>query len=243
MVVMPLQGSYELTVLFLSLSDVTRLKILNRLREQTSLLDICDEFQLLVHEAVRQLRRLEDVGLVEKLPRGDYIVSNFGQTIMPVLEGISNVYGFLEYWETHSTSELPHYLKFLPAELYADFIDDSIALSNISTDIISTAKKFLWALNEDITTQDFIAKDVRILLSPTSGPTVKQLRYVENIHTQLVLNEHQAKISFPGITTNKEPYTDRNSGFLAKSPSATYCLLKDFFNFLWEFKSIEALLR
>jgi predicted transcriptional regulator len=243
MVVMPIQGSYELTVLFLSLSDVTRLKILNRLHEQTSLHDICDEFQLLLHEGVRQLRRLEDVGLVEKLPTGDYIVSNFGQTIMPLLEGISNVYGFLEYWETHSTCELPHHLKLLPAELYTDFIDDSIALSNVSTDIMSTAKEFLWALNEDVTTQAFKAKDVRILLSTTSGLTVKQSRYVKNIHTQLVLNEYQARISFPGIATNKELYKDSNSGFLSKSPSAIYCLLKDFFDFLWEFKSIEAPLR
>lgn len=240
---MPIQGSYELTVLFLSLADVTRLKILNRLHEQTSLHDICDEFELLVDEGVRQLRRLEDVGLAVKLPTGDYIVSTFGQTIMPLLEGISNIYGFLESWETHSTSELPHYLKLLPAELYTDFIDDSIALSKVSTNIMSTAKKFLWALNEDITIGDFKAKEVRILVSTTSGLAAKQSRYVKNIHTQLVLNEYQAKISFPGITTNKELYKDSSSGFLSKSPSAIYCLLKDFFNFLWEFKSIEAPLR
>ena len=240
---MSIQGSYELTVLFLSLSDVTRLKILNRLYEQTSLLDICDEFQLLVHEGVRQLRRLEDVGLVVKLPTGDYILSNFGRTIMPLLEGISNIYGFLEYWETHSTSELPHYLKLMPAELYTDFIDDSITLSEVSSDIMSTAKKFLWALNEDIKTEDFKAKDVRILVSTTSGLAAKQSRYVKNIHTQLVLNEYQAKISFPGVTTDNELYKDNSSGFLSKSPSAVYCLLKDFFNFLWEFKSVEALLR
>jgi predicted transcriptional regulator len=243
MVVMPIQGSYELTVLFLSLSDVTRLKILNRLHEQTSLHDICDEFQLLMHEGVRQLRRLEDVGLVEKLPTGDYILSNFGRIIMPLLEGISNIYGFLEYWETHATSELPHYLKLMPAELYADFIDDSITLSEVSAEIMSTAEKFLWVLNEDTKTDVFKAKDVRILVSTTSGLTTKQSRYVKNIYTQLVLNEYQAKISFPGITTDKELYKDSNSGFLSKSPSAIYCLLKDFFNFLWEFKSIEAPLR
>ncbi len=236
---MPIQDSHELTVLFLSLADVTRLKILNQLREQTSLHDICDEFGLLVHEGVRQLRRLEDVGLVAKVPTGDYILSNFGQTMMPLLEGISNIYGLLEYWETHSTSELPHYLKFVPAELYTDFIDDSVTLSTVSTDITSNAKKFLWALNEEITIEAVRADDVKILLSNTSGLTAKRLRYVENIHTQLVLNEYQAKVSFPCITANEELHKDSNSGFLSKSPSATYCLLKDFFNFLWEFKSIE----
>lgn len=243
---MPIHGSYELTVLFLSLSDVTRLKILNRLYEQTSLLDICDEFQILVHEGVRQLRRLEDVGLVSRSPTGDYMLSNFGLTIMPFLEGISNVYGFLEYWERHSTSELPPHLKFMPAELYEDFIDNSETLADISYEIMSGAEKFLWILNENIKTESLKAKDIRILISNTSDlkyERSRRTRYVHDIHTQLVMNEHQARISFPGIVADRERYKDSSSGFLLASESGTYCLLVDFFNFLWSVKSSKASVR
>jgi hypothetical protein len=237
---MSIHGSYELTVLFLSLSDITRLKILNRLYEQTSLRDVCEEFQLLAHEGIRQLRRLEDVGLVSRLSTGDYMLSNFGLTIMPLLEGISNIYCFLEYWETHSTSELPHYLKLMPAELYEDFIDDSTTLAEVSIDIMSRADKFLWILNEDIRTEILKAKDIRILVSNTSGFECERSRYVHNVHTQLVMNEYQAKISFPGITADKERYKDSSSGFLSSRPNGTYCLLMDFFNFLWSVKSSKA---
>ena len=237
---MSIHGSYELTVLFLSLSDVTRLKILNRLYEETSLQDVCDEFQLLVHEGIRQLRRLEDVGLVSRSTTGDYKLSNFGLTMMPLLEGISNIYGFLEYWETHSTSELPPYLKLMPAELYEDFIDNGTTLAEVSSDIMSNADKFLWILNEDIRTESLKAKDIRILVSNTSGFKCERSRYISDVHTQLVMNEYQAKISFPGITPDKERYKDGSSGFLSSPPNGVYCLLIDFFNFLWSVKSSTA---
>jgi len=236
---MPIHGSYELMVLFLSISDATRLKILNRLYEQTSLHDICDEFQLLVHEGIRQLRRLEDVGLVSRSPTGDYILSNFGLTIMPFLEGISNIYGFLEYWEAHSTSELPHHLKFMTAELYEDFIDNSTTLADVSLKIINNADKFLWVLNEDIGTESLKAKDLRILASNSSGLKHKRLRYVHDVYTKLVINEHQAKISFPGITGDRKRYKESNNGFLLTSRNGIYYLLMDYFNFLWSVKSTK----
>ena len=234
---MPIHGSYELMVLFLSISDATRLKILNRLYEQTSLHDICDEFQLLVHEGIRQLRRLEDVGLVSRSPTGDYMLSNFGLTIMPFLEGISNLYGFLEYWEAHSTSELPPHLKFMSAELYEFFIDNSATLADVSLKIINSADKFLWILNEDIRTESLKAKDVRILASNSSNSKYERSRYVHDVYTQLVINEHQAKISFPGITADRKRYRESNTGFLLTSPSGIYYLLMDYFNFLWSAKS------
>ncbi|MGZ4849458.1 MAG: ArsR/SmtB family transcription factor, partial [Halobacteriota archaeon] len=89
---MPIRSSYELTRLFLSLSDVSRLDILNQLYERTSVIDICRRFGLLVHEAVRHLRRLEDVGLVTQLPNGDYVISEYGKVVVTFVEGISDVH-------------------------------------------------------------------------------------------------------------------------------------------------------
>src|SRR5674536_157750 len=87
---MPIRSSYELTRLFLALSDVSRLEILNQLYEQTSVVDICRRFDLLVHEVVRHLRRLEDVGLVRQLPNGDYTISEYGKVVTTFVEGISD---------------------------------------------------------------------------------------------------------------------------------------------------------
>src|SRR5450756_1852597 len=112
---MPIRSSYELTRLFLALSDVSRLEILNQLYEQTSVVDICRRFDLLVHEVVRHLHRLEDVGLVRQLPNGDSTISEYGKVVTTFVEGISDVQDLLEYWERHSAAGLPQHRNRLRA--------------------------------------------------------------------------------------------------------------------------------
>ena len=231
---MPIRSSYELTRLFLSLSDVSRLDILNQLYERTSVIDICKQFGLLVHEAVRHLRRLEDVGLVLQLPNGEYVISEYGKVVVTFVEGISEVHDLLEYWEHHSAAELPIHLKCLPADLSESFVADGDLLLAAATDIEREARSFLWVLNYAVDQATVKTSAVKVLRQRTAAPENSTVRSVEGVHTVLLINELRALICFPMGTTQEGYETDLSCGFLVTASNMAYRLLVELFVFLWD---------
>lgn len=231
---MPIRSSYELTRLFLSLSDVSRLDILNQLYERTSVIDICRQFGLLVHEAVRHLRRLEDVGLVLQLSNGDYVISEYGKVLVTFVEGISDVHDLLEYWERHSAAELPPHLKRLPADLSEFFVADGDLLLAAATDIEREARSFLWVLNYAVDQAIVKTSAVKVLSQRTATTESATVRCVDAVNTVLLVNELRALICFPRVTTREGSETDLSCGFLVTASNMTYRLLVELFVFLWE---------
>jgi DNA-binding transcriptional ArsR family regulator len=234
---MPIRSSYELTRLFLSLSDVSRLDILNQLDERTSVIDICRRFDLLVHEAVRHLRRLEDVGLVSQLPNGDYVISEYGRVLVPFIEGISDVHDLLEYWELHSATELPAHLKRLPADLSESLLQESKLLHATATEIVREAKRFLWVMNYAMDQTGISASEVKMLLQSTAGTKSPNVRYVDGVSMILLVNELRGLIFFPRVTARERYEPDMSSGFLVSAADVTYRLIIELFDFLWSCKS------
>ena len=237
---MPIRSSYELTRLFLSLSDVSRLDILNQLGERTSVIDICRRFGLLVHEAVRHLRRLEDVGLVSQLPNGDYVISEYGKVLVTFIEGVSDVHDLLEYWECHSAAELPAHLKRLPADLGESLLQDSELLNAAAVEIVREAKRFLWVLNYAVDQTGLIASEVKVLLKNTAGTESPDVRYVDRVSTILLVNELRGLIFFPRVAAQEGYEPDMSCGFLVPAADVTYRLLVELFDFLWSCKSTRA---
>jgi DNA-binding transcriptional ArsR family regulator len=233
---MPIRSSYELTRLFLALSDVSRLDILNELSEQTTVIDIGRRFGLLVHEAERQLHRLADVGLVVQLPNGDYMMSDYGKVLVPFVEGISAVHDLLEYWERHSADELPPHLKLLPADLSESFVSDGDLLRAAASEIVVEALRFLWALNYTVDQAAVRAAEFKVLQERTENMPEgerKTVSGVEGVKTILVVNEFRALISFPKATIRNGYEPDPSSGFLVDASSAAYRLLVELFDSTW----------
>jgi len=237
---MPIQSSYELTRLFLSLSDVSRLDILNQLDERTSVIDLCRRFGLLAHEAVRHLRRLEDVGLVSQLPNGDYVISEYGRVLVTFIEGISDVHDLLEYWELHSVAELPTHLKRLPADLSESLLQGGTLLHAAEAEIVREAKRFLWVLNYTVDQTELSAAEVKVLLKSTAGTKSPYVRYVDRVSMILLVNELRGLIFFPRVTARERYEPDTSSGFLVSATDVTYRLLLELFDFLWSCKSSRA---
>jgi DNA-binding transcriptional ArsR family regulator len=237
---MPIRSSYELTRLFLSLSDVSRLDILNQLDERTSVIDICRRFGLLVHEAERHLRRLEDVGLVSQLPNGDYVISEYGKVLVTFIEGISDVRDLLEYWERHSAAELPAHLKRLPADLGESLLQDSELLHTAAVEIVREARRFLWVLNYPFDQTGLTASEVKVLLKSTAGTESPDVRYVDRVSMILLVNELRGLLFFPRVTARERYEPDMSCGFLVPAADVTYRLLVELFDFLWSCKSTRA---
>ena len=238
---MPIRSSYELTRLFLSLSDVSRLDILNQLDERTSVIDICRRFGLLVHEAVRHLRRLEDVGLVSQLPNGDYVISEYGKVLVTFIEGISDVHDLLEYWERHSAAELPAHLKRLPADLGESLLQDSELLHTAAVEIVREARRFLWVLNYPFDQTGLTTSEVKVLLKSTAGTESPDVRYVNSVSTILLLNELRGLIFFPRVAAQEGYDQDMSCGFLVPAADLTHRLLVELFDYLWSCTSTRAI--
>ncbi len=227
---MSIRSSYELTRLFLALSDVTRQQLLNQLSEPESVIDVCSAYDILVHEATRHLRRLEDVGLIYQLSNGEYTLSQYGRTIIPLVDGMSNVHDLLEYWEGHTTTELPVHLRCLPGQLNDLFLRDT-ALYTATQEAIDTSIDFLWVLNYPVDRSHKHVADLRVLASGEAEAN-KDARTVQDISSALVINERRAFIFFPGIKNDKS-FTDLSNGFMIRETNPTYWLAVEFFSFLW----------
>ncbi len=216
---------------------MSRLDILNQLDERTSVIDICRRFGLLVHEAVRHLRRLEDVGLVSQLPNGDYVISEYGKVLVTFIEGISGVHDLLEYWELHSAADLPTHLKRLPADLSESLLQEDTLLHAAAAEIVREAKRFLWVLNYTVDQTGLSASEVRVLLKSTAGIESLDARHVDTVSTILLVNELRGLIFFPRVTARERYEPDMSSGFLVSAADVTYRLLVELFDFLWSCKS------
>ncbi len=229
---MSIRSSYELTRLFLALSDVTRQKLLNQLSEPMSVIDVCTTFDILVHEAARQLRRLEDVGLLRQLPNGEYVISLYGRTISSLVEDIGNIHDLLEYWEGHTAAELPAHLHCLPAQLNDLFLRDAELYKAIH-EALDESSGFLWVLNYSIGRSHESVGGLKILTRSGIGAD-SYTRVVEDVFSSAIINEHRAFIFFPGVKNEDEYYNDLTNGFMISEPNPTYRLIVEFFKFLWD---------
>ncbi|MGB9371321.1 MAG: ArsR family transcriptional regulator [Halobacteriota archaeon] len=220
---------------------MSRLDILNQLDERTSVIDICRRFGLLVHEVVRHLRRLEDVGLVSQLPNGDYVISEYGKVLVTFIEGISDVHDLLEYWERHSAAELPAHLKRLPADLSESLLQDSELLHAAAVEIVREARRFLWVLNYAVDQTGLTASEVKVLLKNTAGTESPDVRYVNRVSTILLVNELRGLIFFPRVAAQEGYDQDMSCGFLVPAADLTHRLLVELFDYLWSCKSTRAI--
>jgi len=203
------------------------------LYERTSVVDICRRFGLLVHEVVRHLRRLEDVGLVRQLPNGDFVISEYGKVVVTYVEGISDVHDLLEYWERHSAAELPQHLKRLPADLSEFFVSESELVITAATDIMREAKSFLWVLNYIVDETTVKASAVEVLCKRTATTERPSIRCVDAVNTVLLLNEFCALICFPRVSAREGYDIDTSCGFFVTAAHITYRRLAELFDFFW----------
>jgi DNA-binding transcriptional ArsR family regulator len=233
---MPIRGSYELTRLFLSLSDVSRLDILNQLYERTSVIDLCRRFGLLVNEVERHLHRLDDVGLVVQLPNGDYIISDYGKVVVTFVEGISDVHYLLEYWERYSAAELPPHLRYLPSNLSHFFIANGGRLITAAADIVGEARSFLWVVNYPLEKTNVKAAELKVLELRREGTDASEsesVRFVDDVNTILLVNELRALVCFPKVIAPGRYQQDLSAGFLVNVSDVTYRLLVELFLATW----------
>ena len=138
--------------LLFELSSVDRLDILELLRKTPlKLSHISRKLNFTVQETSRNVNRLLDSGLIAKNVDGTFSLTPYGEAAFSLLSGFSFLYRNRNYFETHSTSQLPGpFRRSLGVLDDFELVDDvMVVFHNVET-MIKHATDFVWIMSDQI---------------------------------------------------------------------------------------------
>ena len=208
----------NLEKLFFELASENRLTILNMLsHECLKMQEIANRLDITATEVYRQLQRLSEVSLVQRLPDGTFKTTEYGRLILH----ISSSYGFVsqhrEYFLEHDVWTIPEPFINRIGELSETTLLDTIASVNKSIQIFLEAEEYAWGISERGDGPDYLDPLVdkqivaglpfKLLVPETFLPDALAQNPRENIEIRgfkecpavIVINEKEAMIFFKFI--------------------------------------------
>jgi len=234
--------------LFFELASENRFTILRILSGETLKMQaLARRLDITATEAFRQLQRLSDVSLVQRLPDGTFTITQYGKLVFH----LSTPYGFIsehrEYFLTHDIFGLPGaFLNRLGELSGARLIEDTVESVNTSIRIFLEAEEYAWGMSErgggpdhlDPLMEEQIQKGLEFKLMipenqlPAAIPQIPsrsmQVKGHNNPPAIMAVSEKEAIIFFP-YTNGRIDYT----GFHGKNP-VFHKWVKDLFLYLWD---------
>jgi len=136
----------ELGDLFFELSNEDRLKILDRLRAESSRLShVSKELSLNLQETFRHVNRLDDAGLVRKDVEGLYHLTPFGEMILGYVRDLEFMTQNRDYFIDHTSSLLPSgFVKQLGALSEGTRTDNVMEFLHLIENLIQGAENYVW---------------------------------------------------------------------------------------------------
>ena len=133
--------------LFFELASENRMALLCELKEKNlKLNDLAHKLDLTPTEAFRQLQRLTEVLLIQKLPEGTYGITTLGKLVLQLVAPLEFVFKYSEYFLTHDVWQLPHQFIIRLGDLsQANLQLDTIASINKVSQMIKEANEYLCA--------------------------------------------------------------------------------------------------
>jgi len=173
--------------------------------------EVANRENLTATEAVRQLQRLADSGLIRRLSDGSYINTEYGKIILHLSRSIEFVFRYREYFSTHDLLVLPQKLINRIGELSeAQLSMDTMKNLDLGQRILSEAREFSWGIGEghipDLmvpvmnsqmrkgVTLRFITPEG--LVPPSSPERNVEIRGLSTVPVILVLSEKEAVVCF-----------------------------------------------
>ena len=244
-----LQNQEGIDKLFFELASESRLNILRKLEgDDLKLNEIARRLDLTPTETFRQLQRLTDVLLVEKLPEGSYGTTQIGKLVMHLARPFELVFKEREYFLTHDVWRLPpRFIESLGALSGAALKREPIDAINLGSQILREAEEYFWGIGEShgLTGSEAIlaeraSKGVkfrfigpkRIASSPQSPQSAVsrsfEVRNMDDIPAIVLINEDTAAFGLR-LINGKLDYT----AFFGKDP-VFYSWVKDLFLYYWQ---------
>ena len=234
--------------LFFELGSESRLSILHELqKENFRAQEIARRTDLTDTETSRQLQRLSEASLIQKLPSGAYELTSYGRLVLDLSLSLDFVSKFKEYFRDHDVSRLPFQFRARLAELSGGvLLPTAIETFNTNTEMMRTARERIDATIEvGLANQLEIMKQriadglkVRWLLQESYLPKARDLlrsakKLPETRSTPLLFGHLYQSESEADVQLRQNDGTQDYVSFHGKDPLFLQWT-SDFFTYEWE---------
>jgi predicted transcriptional regulator len=239
----------KLQELLFELSSSERMGIMRLLQDESlKLSDLSKKRRLTNPEALRQLRRLCDVGLVQREPSGLYMISHYGELVLSLLEGVDFVARNQDYFSKYDTSFLPYeYINRFGELLSSSIGAEPFKVLEKTQNVLKEAKEFVWIISNQnfalylptmmeklesgidfrlIFPESVYPPESRALI-PSNTPGMHK-RILSEVNVRLVVTDKYSGFGLP----LRENMTDYRAIMGDDSRFHKWC--KDLFTYYWE---------
>ena len=233
--------------LLFDLASESRLGILRELKDKNlKMNELGRKLDLTATEAFRQLQRLSEAKLIQKLPEGTYELTQIGKLTLQLLPSLEFIFKHKEYFLNHDIWRLPYSFVNRIGELSKGTLSmDTIENMNKAAHIVNEAEKYVWGIGDKALESigpamaEGIAKGVKFrfmfhesLLSkykPVSGEAqFMEKRTLTEIPGMIFCTEKEAGICLP-LTEGRMDY----AGFFSKDQMFVNWT-GDLFQYYWD---------
>ena len=233
--------------LFYELASESRLGILKALQVKNyRMQEIARKLDLTDTEAFRQLQRLSEAQLIQKLPEGAYAITEYGKLIMRFSESFEFAFKFKQTLLTRNLWRIPdQFINRLGELSQVQLGTDAVEMMNNAGQLFETAEKYIWLIGQrplsflDVKAVEILQKGVtiRLLFDESSRkffekiPDIKdhfEKRIIPVIPAVLIMSEKFAGLNVLSIDGRSD-----NAVFYGNDPK----FLKwaaDLFLYYWE---------
>ena len=199
-------------------------------KERRNLTNISNNTNLNLPETRRHITRLSEVGLIQRIPDGSYIITNLGQRVLEQLDTISFFLENRDYFNRHSVEKIPHEFKIRLGDLSSSaFHEKTLTFLQKIEQIVTRANEKLCLIVDEIpyllipSLNDAISRGVVIRLITKeikkNNPETEKILYspltqhsiAENPDILIVFSKQIAAVAFPTLEGEID-----YSGFISK---------------------------
>ncbi len=231
--------------LFFDFSSESRLGIIRELTQQNLRMnDLARKLDLTPTEVFRQLQRLTEASVVQKLPDGTYEITNYGKLTLQLLPSLEFTFRNKEYFLNHDVSRIPYQFVNRMGELSKGTLCmDTIENINRAGHNFKDAEKYAWLMGEkslesfDLAMAERGPKGVRFRFllyeHPQSNPVLGHVPNIEkrtltSIPCIILCTEKEAGICLASIEGRMD-----YAGFYSKDPTFINWA-RDLFLYCWD---------
>ncbi|MCW4012580.1 MAG: hypothetical protein NWF07_06250 [Candidatus Bathyarchaeota archaeon] len=139
----------NLEKLFFELASENRLTILHILtNESLKMQEIANRLDITATEVFRQLQRLTEVSLVERLPDGSFTITMYGRLVLHLSSSYDFISRHREYFLEHDIWSIPEPFINRLGELEETKLLNTVMSFNKSISIFLEAEEYAWGLSE-----------------------------------------------------------------------------------------------
>ncbi|HEX9907509.1 MAG TPA: hypothetical protein VGB78_03460 [Thermoplasmata archaeon] len=228
--------------LFIELASEDRLGVLRALHgKDLKMRELGRQLNLTATEIFRQLKRLSEAQLVQKMPDGSYSISPYGGLVLQLSASHEFVFKHRDYFLAHDLSRLPYpFINRIGELSQASLSMESYKNITWGEELVGQAQQYFWAIVEGPGNERLpVATGVkyRFLLpeslipigsNPPGSAHGIETRGLSDMPAIVALTEKHAGVFFY-LLNGRTDYT----GFLAED-SNSLDWVKDLFQYYWD---------